>query len=289
MQIGYGTIMALVGLLVLLIYVFMPSLGGGGLSNRSVCAANLRGIQQSLNVYAADNNNHYPMVASQGGYALAGSSAGIASASAESTLFSMYNAHATPVASVTQNMWILVLTGQVAPKQFLCKSDPAPTVNAAAENSGKWFTNFNDGSRPSDFAYSYSFAYPWRESDGAIGDWWTNTADANLPLLADMAPLAGSGKPAATPGNPVTRDANSFNHQRDGQNVAFGDSHAEFERLPNVGQSNDNIYAASNGKPSPSGTAPMGTIPAIGDGGVSGAWDVCLVPAANGNSKYARK
>ncbi|HEY4328393.1 MAG TPA: DUF4190 domain-containing protein [Phycisphaerae bacterium] len=265
---------------------------GRELSNRSVCAANLRGIMQSMNVYAADNNDHYPIIAKSGGYGLASVGAGTSAVTPEGTLLSMY--HSPPVPSVAQNMWILVLAGQVAPKQFLCKSDPASSVSSCvADSGGRYVTNFNDGSAsppvPSDFAYSYSFAYPWRASDNTIGDWWINATDAGLPLLADMAPLDGTGKPAATTGNGTLKTANSFNHQRDGQNVAYGDSHAEFARFANVGQKNDNIYAASLGVPNQIGTPAMGGIPAIGTGGVAGAWDVCLVPAADANHNYARK
>ncbi|HVT80688.1 MAG TPA: DUF4190 domain-containing protein, partial [Phycisphaerae bacterium] len=52
--------------------ILIPSLGKAReLSNRSVCAANMRGISQSMNLYAADNNDNYPIVSPTGGYSLA--------------------------------------------------------------------------------------------------------------------------------------------------------------------------------------------------------------------------
>jgi hypothetical protein len=237
------------------------------MSNRSVCAANLRGLMQSLVIYSADNGDHYPMM-SPAGYGLATAPRG--------------------APSVTRNFWYLVQIGAVAPKQFLCKSDSAPTV-AASDT----FENFNDGKVLSDLSYSYSFGYPWTAAPrtrpdgkvipaGSIVEWWTNSMDAGIPLIADMAPLAGTGSPPARPGDGRTNWANSFNHQRDGQNVVFGDAHAEFARRVNVGDKNDNIYAGSKGVPNEIGLQTAGTVPDIGTGGGPGGWDVCLVPAADG-------
>ena len=281
---GVGTFV----MLPLLIAILLPSLGKAReLSNRSVCAANLRGISQSMCVYAADNMEAFPIVSNSGGYGLASAGAGKPDPNVDHVILSQYTA--SPAPSVTQNMWLLVLEGQVAPKQFICKSDPAPTVTALADPGGIYQINFNDGTKPSDFTYSYSFAYPWTATTGEIGGWWRNTTDASIPLLADMVPLEGTGSPAATPGKGMDKNANSFNHQRDGQNVAFGDAHVEFSRNAAVGQNNDNIFAASRGTPNPVGTPANGKIPDIGLGGIGGAWDICLVPAANASTGYSRK
>ena len=279
---GYSLLLGLV------VQIFIPSTSHSHrLSNRSVCAANLRGTVQSMNVYASDFNDAYPIVSPTGGYSLAAGGGGTPAHTAEDTLKSI---HAAPAASVTQNMWLLVLTGQVAPKQFLCKDDPASQITASPTHRNLYQTNFNTGKgKPSDLSYSYSFAYMWQTGpDTRIGAWWKNTTDASLPLIADMAPLAGTGKPAATPADPKLRNANSFSHQRDGQNVGFGDAHAEFARLPNAGQGDDNIYTFNGGIPSNTGKPHTGTAPGVGDGGVPGAFDICMVPAADGKTNARR-
>ncbi len=98
-----------------------------------------------------------------------------------------------------------------------------------------------------------------------------------------MAPKNNTGSPVSlvTSG---TKTANSFTHQRDGQNVAFGDIHVDFDRLPNVGQNSDNIFTANGGIPSAVGTAitpsPTG-VPSTTVGGTSGAYDVCFFPMSN--------
>ena len=256
------------------------------LSNRAVCAANIRGIGQSMSVYAMDNNDSYPIVSKTGGYGLASAGYATPNASAD-MLLSNSGLYSVQNPSITQNMWVLVLDGQVAAKQFVCKSDPAATTVAQMSIAGALQTNFNDAGKPSDFAYSYSFAYPWTTTTPTkIGGWWRDTTDASLPLMADIAPCGGT----TTTDNPALNTANSFNHQRDGQNVGFSDSHAEFDRRPDAGQKGDNIFTFNAGTPSRTGTAfTGGKAPNIAAGGATDKWDICLVPVADANAKYTRK
>jgi hypothetical protein len=288
--VGVGTCIVAI----LLFMLFVPSLGRNHvLSPRTTCGANLTGIMKAMLVYASDNNDAFPTIAPIGGYGLTAMGGGKPNVDPEATVRSLYTSPSEP--SVPQNVWLLVASGAVSPKQFICKSDNFAKPAAERTSAGMCFTNFNDGKKISDFGYSYSFAYPWTAAAGtapdgtvipagSVGGWWRNTMDAGLPLMADMAPLAGTGKPAATPGDGRSANGNSFNHARTGQNVAFGDAHAEFVRVPGVGHGGDNIYAGSGGKPNIIGTQRAGVVPDIGDGVAAGAWDVCLVPAADGKT-----
>ena len=66
-------LLVVVAIIALLIAILLPSLGKAReLSNRSVCAANLRGVTQSLNVYAADNADA-PDCVEDTGYCFSGS------------------------------------------------------------------------------------------------------------------------------------------------------------------------------------------------------------------------
>lgn len=157
-------------------------------------------------------------------------------------------------------MWILVVTGQVSAKQFACGGDRFADHSKvqAADKAGNLYLNFQSPKQ-----LSYSTAYPWN-ADGKPGAWWASTGDASLPLIADMAPRQGTGKPARNvvpSNNPLDpKTWNSANHEGDGQNVGFADGHAEFQRRPDVGQRDDNIYSMSA---SPSkGPAQFGGIPA---------------------------
>jgi hypothetical protein len=46
----------------------------------------------------------------------------------------------------------------------------------------------------------------------------------------------------------AVKKANSQNHGFEGQNVAFGDAHAEFARDPAVGQNNDSLWGLHDSK-----------------------------------------
>ena len=92
----------------------------------------------------------------------------------------------------------------------------------------------------------------------------------------------------------TSKVSNSHNHQRDGQNVGFGDSHAEFTRSPSCGQSGDNIFTSCSGnfaKVQTGAAFSGGAVPGINTGGSPGAYDVCLVPVADpaGTPTYQRK
>jgi len=281
-------LLVVVAIIALLIAILLPSLGKAReLSNRSVCAANLRGISQSMNVYAADNSDLYPVVGKGGAATTSGG--GVPTTTADATLNSMYAVGANFM-SVPQNMWVLVLTGQVAPKQYLCKSDPGQVTYASATTGTNYNTNFNDGTANNGIITSLSYSFDWAwTSTPSIGGWWKNATDAGLPIGADMAPLDGSGTaPNVVKVSVNNKNGNSYTHQFDGQNVAYGDSHAEFARLNNVGQNNDNIWLANGGTTSPTaGTAvtAWNTAPNVGTGGSQGNWDIAMVPVYNGAVK----
>jgi hypothetical protein len=244
---GLGGLLAVPALLVFAI--LMPSLGRAReLANRSYCAANLRGIGQSMVVYSADNMDQYPTLpyAAYSSYN-AGASATLGDTTADDTLKMMYGKSSPQNGSVLGAEWMLVLRNSTSPKQFICKSDPHATAPASLQDpGGKYFTNFQK-----DNQISYSFAYPYFK-DGSTGPWWKNTTDSSLPIAADMAPLNGTGTivrnvgPGAMPAN--AKSWNSNNHQGDGETVLFADAHTEFTRRPDIGQSSDNIYTTPGGK-----------------------------------------
>ena len=290
-------LLVVVAIIALLIAILLPSLGRAReLSNRSYCAANIRGVLQSMIVYSAENSDVMPVL---GGLSTAGSYTKFTSVAgattSDVTLASMYSGTAEN-GDVTGCLWILVLKQQCTPKQFICKSDPAASSVAAPVNSSNtFFSNFTapPGSSAADGAISYSIAYPWALPAGSpaqdvVGGWWKNLTDSSLPLMSDMAPMNGTGSSpvanvttnaAASGGN---KQWNSGNHNRDGQVVGYGDVHATFERQPTVGQNQDNIWTNGGGTTNQAGTAitantgvgtwnPTNTAP----------FDIVMVPARN--------
>ena len=131
----------------------------------------------------------------------------------------------------------------MCPKLFLCKSDqfgsaPASTTDTSA--TPNWYNDFQ-----SDYQYSYGFAYPWASAT-TVGEWWKNTTNASLPLIADMGPLKGSAaNPVSDTSTTIAGGSkawNSPNHQLDGENVGFADVHVDYSKRPDVGMASDNIY-----------------------------------------------
>src|SRR4051794_9116135 len=141
-------LLVVVAIIALLIAILLPSLGKAKeLSNRSVCAANVRGIMQSMVVYSADNNESYPYLGPS----------------------NVASANKTPVGNtvggIMNDVFYLVGSGSVAPKQFVCKSDNYAQASSSPASS----TNNNGvpGYAPTYWAnggdanlsYSYSFAF----------------------------------------------------------------------------------------------------------------------------------
>lgn len=263
------------------------------LANRSTCAANLRGITQSMNVYAADGDT-YPLLtlpASATHYDVTfKEDAG--SRNAETALDSLYTDKKYPD-NPSAGLWLMVLNGQVVAKQFICKSDPVPTPAFVTNSDGGNYLNFQS---PRNF--SYSSAYPWTERNGKVGmsGLWHNDTDSTLPLISDMAPYFGrtaANNPSPSPDSSSEKwaltKANSTNHQLDGQNIGFGDGHVEFQRMPNAGQNNDSIWGIRKRADGPDQAEQFiaaGTLPHP-PGGSRGAWDVIMVPTRDeaGNVK----
>jgi hypothetical protein len=111
--------------------------------------------------------------------------------------------------------------------------------------------------------------YSFDRGDGTLVSYTlTASSEPGLAVVADQNPhLDPAADTTSVPfdpdGNKERRQIfNSESHQKDGQNVAYLDSHVSFEYVSFCGLSEDNIYLIA--------TVPRdlrkGTPPAIGDG-----------------------
>jgi prepilin-type N-terminal cleavage/methylation domain-containing protein len=312
-------LLVVVAIIALLIAILLPSLGKAReLANRSYCAANCRGIMQSMNVYAADNSDSFPTVllpTAAGAYGQGAASAGLSAnnstaTSADAAIALYYPTNGTPATTamsgnVMANVWILVLKNYTSPKQYICKSDPVASSTPASltDTGNKYWLTFNTTSGDPNNSYSYSFAYPWTAAaTPTLGAWWHNTTDSSLPLMSDMAPknATGNNPIVSTPGTTSgglptggTKAWNSSNHQREGENVGFGDGHAEFVRRADIGQNSDDIFTQNGSNGAGSTTSPPNMGSALGGswtvtsgytGGGSAPFDVVMVPIADAST-----
>jgi prepilin-type N-terminal cleavage/methylation domain-containing protein len=293
-------LLVVVAIIALLIAILLPSLAKAReLANRSACAANIRGILNSEAIYAASNNEQFSIVAAPAtswAYLLSSSAAG-PQTNADKAISDYYKTTApTMPGSVTANLWVMVLQG-MSPKLFICKSDqfaqaPAQTIDTTA--TPLWYENFQN-----DYQYSYGFAYPWSStvstSGANVGAWWKNTTQASLGLIADMGPVNGQGQNPASntttgTGTGGSKAWNSPNHQLDGQNVGYGDVHVDYQKRPDVGMANDNLWTSGAGQAKTQGTAETGSpLTGYATPPTSEPYDVVLVPFANRSSSNLRQ
>jgi prepilin-type N-terminal cleavage/methylation domain-containing protein len=310
-------LLVVISIIALLIAILLPSLARAKeLANRAVCSANVRGIIQSMFIYAQSNQSQFPATmasATTAGLMTAGGAPGNpvtpvtgTNATAGAVVASWY-----PAAGNSQGgdplscLWLLVLQGQDTPKSYICPSDPIATSpsqeyqTTTGANGALYNSNFNENNGAVETASngqgeSYSIAFPWEAAASAgVGGWWTDNDGSDVPVVSDMAPASpGAGTAGSTLQRATTTAVtgntygnyiyNSGNHNGDGQNVGFGDDHVSWEVNPYVGQSGDNIFTYDTGGGPGSTNA---TQVAINSGATTVSvysntppYDICMVP-----------
>jgi hypothetical protein len=248
-------------------------------SARQRCGACITGIAKALNLYAAECADSLPIVEEPkvpGRYSNQPAGTLVARPGAQDAVESYYDqVHPTRMGQPTVCLWILVLKGNVGPKQFICGSDPShPQPCPQTDDTGRFYDDFGGNGVAN--CLSYSFAYPWTAAGGAAG-YWRSTVDSTIPLITDMAPLSGTaGKNTAAPrGAANARVYNSENHGGEGQNVAYADTHVEWHTDPYAGQAGDNMWTIG---PDDKQTAitKLGVTP--GTASTSTPFDIIMVP-----------
>ena len=243
------------------------------LSNRAVCSADIRGIIQSMIIYAESNNGRLPCTPGPDGTTYSNAPQAPMNMPAVPTTKAVISAwfgnsktpHGSDLGNPLACLWLLVLDGQNVPKSFICPSDPIATTpseeykSTVTDNAPLFQPNFGmmkDDKTPNSDGQgeSYSIAYPWRPASigklAQVGSWWTNNFSWNVALVSDMAPadIAGIGRDnritTTLPGDNTFGSYiyNSMNHRGKGQNVGFGDDHVSWNTNPYCGVHHDNIF-----------------------------------------------
>jgi prepilin-type N-terminal cleavage/methylation domain-containing protein len=261
-------LLVVVAIIALLIAILLPALGKAKeLTNRTACAANMTGIMKSMILYSADNNDSYPYLAAT---------------------VSVKGPTGANAGGLMNDMYYLVGTGGVAPKQFVCRSDgTAIAAQSATSTTGTppYTPAYWSNNNTAEFSYSYSFAFQYA-ANTTLSNFWKNTMDSGVAIGADLNPGSTSLSGQTWPkGN-----HNSHTHQDEGQNVGFGDNHAEFMRTPACGEANDNIYINGQNTSATAGGCVGATnlFPYAG-GNVQGTFDTCLVPGVSNYTTWARQ
>ena len=147
---------------------------------------------------------------------------------------------------VTAALFLLLRTQDITSEVFTCPNSDAEKDNYAGKTPIER-SNFTDVKK--NLSYSYQNPYPNKDAIGK-GFKLNNTLGAEFAIAADICggtPQKLSEVTSTSSANDM-RQVNSPNHDRDGQNILYGDGHVAWESNPFVGTNRDNIYTTSDGK-----------------------------------------
>jgi len=282
--------LSLIGLIVtifiilFIIAVIMPLLHPGKkIAQRVVCGTNLKGLGTAMVVYANDYDDAYAQLPGAGPWS---KRLGFDYDYAKPD-FDEGGAEEKTSRTITASLYLLVREADVSPKSFICpenyyrkwyeRSKPKNYIEFTGENAkGLDLVELWDfGPNPHNHV-SYAYHNPYGKFP-ANGE-----CSAAFAMMADMNPwfkkgdIIKSGPQNQPPqlltiSDSITREqyknSNAYHHGYEGQNVLFGDGHSSFEKQPNVGVNNDNIYTYWSIEENPTeqdrqgGTAPTGRGP----------------------------
>lgn len=254
-------LLVVIAIIALLISILLPSLSRAReLSKRLVCGSNVKGIGTSAKIYANENQEKWMIPAFKRSvidgegidYTNAGkvdSSNDFGSVGSQRTFESTSETASNPSAgtkevSVTRAYWMMVRSGDITVKQFICPSagdteDPTEDLDLYYDFEG--YKNIS---------YGYQVPFGPKDTQPREG------IDNRQVLAADKSPFYvespvswrnSKGTDLVIEDSPKEWQVyNSPNHggrsSGEGQNCLYGDGHASFNRLPAVGIDNDNIY-----------------------------------------------
>lgn len=282
--------LVVVAIIALLIAILLPSLARAReLARQTICGTNMKEIGTTFYIYQSDNLDEFPTVAHDtppgqiapvvqyienmgGGIGGAPENPKRDEISCETNDPNCGGGAGSTQISTTRSLWLLVRTGEVIPKQFVCPSaedSVDPTVDV---------TTYFDFIGYSACSYGYQIPYdntntcrpsadvnprmaiaadrgPWSSSHPTqLGRWtggdapgfFVDTIDGSVTsaLYGALTDTNENLNEDSTPDK--WKRFNSPNHggqgQGSGQSVLYPDAHSEFKKTPLGGVDSDNIY-----------------------------------------------
>jgi prepilin-type processing-associated H-X9-DG protein len=216
-----------------------------GTSNRVKCASNLRQIGQAILLYSNDNMKAYPRTRMSAGPDRT-PTWGTGAAAPEP-----FADNGPAENDVTAALFMLLRTQDITSEVFTCPSSNADKdLYGGGTNAPINRSNFTDVKKN----LSYSFNNPYASQSAVEKGWkWNSELNAEYAVAADIGPgTTGTGddvlKITSSSSAKDMRMGNTNNHDKDGQNILYGDGHVAWESNPFVGVNRDHIYTTADGK-----------------------------------------
>ncbi len=230
-------LLVVIGIIALLISILLPSLNRAReTANRVKCASNLRQIGQAMLLYSNENRGQWPRTHHATGTAGYTFGTGVTA----DDPFKDASGTRPDNNDVTAALFLLIRTQDIGTEVFTCPSDNAEKDDLEREAP----TQRSNFTKNSNLSFSIANPYPATAAT-SLGYRWNANQNPEFAVMADMNPgSASAANLTSSSSQKQIKDngGNSTNHDKDGQNVLFGDGHAEFLNTPFVGVSKDNIY-----------------------------------------------
>jgi len=246
-------LLVVIGIIALLISILLPSLNKAReTANKAKCQSNLHQIGLAILLYQQDSQQLYPRTIMDTNTTHAATwGTGNLTASSAADPFSTTPAYPESANDVSASFFLLLRNEQLTSAVFICPSSNAEAWDfGGGSNSAQNWVNWL-GSTGIGKNLSYSYENPFASNTAVSNGWQLKNPDATYAICSDINPGTSipNGIAGANVQTVLTTDAssrmrmgNSPNHQQDGQNVLFGDGHAEWENNPFCGTQHDNIF-----------------------------------------------
>ena len=167
------------------------------------------------------------------------------------------------VGSISSCFYLLVKYAEVTPKSFVCRRDVGtsefkPSDDGAGDRELIDLWDF--GVDPTEHcSYSYHMPFGLYTLTTSSEPGMAVAADRNPYIKSPMAEAKDISLFIPEGGREAVKQGNATQHEGEGQNVLFLDSHVGFEKVPYCGINNDNIYTFWDG-----GDIRRGAMPFLG-------------------------
>ena len=265
-------LLVVIAIIALLMGILMPALSRvRQLAFRLTCGTNLSGIGKAMLVYANDYEDELPRA---GGRNTVWGATAKWNATDRRAAFGLDTRGAGGKATISSCFYLLVKYAEVTPKSFICKGDAGTTEFKLADQTnvptdfelidGWDFGDSTESFKHCSYTYHMPFGLYALTTSGEPGlavaadrNPWLKSPAADPAKWADWKPDAGAAGGTGT--SDQAKKGNAINHQGDGQNVLFLDSHVEFAKRTYCSVEDDNIYTISRypNQPDPWGTMPQ--------------------------------